>query len=131
MSKKYDEETRKHLVRYRDGEAELLLLGNERVEYLPWPTFKNSVGCVICKRDINHDQILICDGCDKEYHMYCLTPKLKKVPEGHWYCPRCKTMKGKKKGKKVKESRVRVEKLLAVQIAKKGEGVGEKWHCYQ
>merc|ERR1712023_341836 len=78
---KYDEKTMKHTVRYSDGKGEKLLLANERVEYLPWPTFQNSTGCIICKRDINHDKMLICDGCEKEYHMYCLTPKLKKVPE--------------------------------------------------
>ena len=100
---KYDAETQKHTVRYRDGEAEKLLLANERIEYLPWPTFQNSKGCVVCRKDVNHDKMLICDECDKEYHMYCLTPKLTKVPEGHWYCPRCTA--GKKKKKKLKRGR--------------------------
>ena len=47
---KYDAETQKHTVRYRDGEAEKLLLANERIEYLPWPTFQNSKGCVVCRK---------------------------------------------------------------------------------
>lgn len=24
-----------------------------------------------------------------EYHTFCLTPPLEKIPEGDWYCPRC------------------------------------------
>ena len=31
--------------------------------------------------DVNHDgQLLLCDGCNKGYHTFCLQPKLKRVP---------------------------------------------------
>ena len=26
------------------------------------------------------------DGCDQGFHIYCLTPKLKKIPEDDWFC---------------------------------------------
>merc|ERR1711990_712513 len=33
--------------------------------------------------------LLLCDepGCPYVYHMHCLTPALKEVPEGDWFCP--------------------------------------------
>jgi len=34
--------------------------------------------------------MLLCDRCDNAYHMYCLKPKLKSIPQGDWFCPECK-----------------------------------------
>jgi len=38
------------------------------------------------------NEILLCDGpgCEKAYHLGCLRPPLKRVPEGDWLCPSCK-----------------------------------------
>lgn len=41
---------------------------------VPW-----SEGCALCGRDDSPDKTLICDRCDREIHMFCLEPKLKKV----------------------------------------------------
>ncbi|CAN0300560.1 unnamed protein product, partial [Discosporangium mesarthrocarpum] len=46
-------------------------------------------GCVACHSGGDEDKILLCDGCDKEFHTYCLDPPLKEVPEGQWYCVEC------------------------------------------
>lgn len=35
------------------------------------------------------DALLLCDGCDKGYHMACLPDQLHDVPEGQWLCPEC------------------------------------------
>jgi len=36
-------------------------------------------------------KILICDSCDDEYHIYCLDPPLKSVPNTKkWFCTTCK-----------------------------------------
>ena len=35
------------------------------------------------------DAMLECDGCLCGYHLDCLTPKLKRVPDGDWHCPKC------------------------------------------
>ena len=29
--------------------------------------------------------MLLCDGCDDAYHMFCLDPPLRSIPEGDWY----------------------------------------------
>lgn len=39
--------------------------------------------CQVCGvGDIDEDCILICDGCDQEYHTYCLTPAIHEIPAG-------------------------------------------------
>jgi hypothetical protein len=36
-------------------------------------------------------QIILCDKCDKGWHMFCLKPKMKKIPKGDWICPACES----------------------------------------
>ena len=37
--------------------------------------------------------MLLCDGCDKGYHTYCIEPPIEEVPEGDWFCPKCQEKK--------------------------------------
>ncbi|CBZ52311.1 hypothetical protein NCLIV_020980 [Neospora caninum Liverpool] len=46
-------------------------------------------GCQVCGRDTDWEQLLLCDGCEDGYHLYCLTPRFYAVPEGPWYCRQC------------------------------------------
>jgi hypothetical protein len=32
---------------------------------------------------------VLCDMCDSGYHLDCLEPKLKDIPEGEWICKVC------------------------------------------
>ena len=41
--------------------------------------------CEICG---DGGDLLICDGCEKSYHPQCVD--LKEIPEGDWFCPKCK-----------------------------------------
>ena len=43
-------------------------------------------GCFVCRLDNDHSNLLLCEGCNGEYHTYCLTPKLKAIPKDDWYC---------------------------------------------
>lgn len=45
--------------------------------------------CFACKSNIFEEDILLCDGCDVEYHRRCLTVPLSTTPEGEWYCVDC------------------------------------------
>jgi hypothetical protein len=47
------------------------------------------VPCEICKSPKHAAVLLLCDSCDRGWHLYCLTPPLKTVPEGDWICPQC------------------------------------------
>uniref|UniRef100_A0A1J3EE40 Protein CHROMATIN REMODELING 4 n=1 Tax=Noccaea caerulescens TaxID=107243 RepID=A0A1J3EE40_NOCCA len=46
----------------------------------------NYFECVIC--DLGGD-LLCCDSCPRTYHTECLTPPLKRIPNGKWICPKC------------------------------------------
>ncbi|PIA16685.1 JmjC-domain-containing protein, partial [Coemansia reversa NRRL 1564] len=45
--------------------------------------------CEVCKSGENDDSMLICDGCDRGFHMYCLNPPLEAIPTNDWYCDSC------------------------------------------
>ncbi|KAL1523034.1 hypothetical protein AB1Y20_017996 [Prymnesium parvum] len=45
--------------------------------------------CRVCFCGDDAETILLCDSCDSGYHMHCLSPPLRTVPEGDWYCPDC------------------------------------------
>ncbi|XP_072171683.1 bromodomain adjacent to zinc finger domain protein 1A-like isoform X2 [Diadema setosum] len=45
--------------------------------------------CRMCRRGGNPEQMLLCDGCNRGHHMFCLKPPLKKVPQGDWFCKDC------------------------------------------
>lgn len=47
-------------------------------------------GCKICHRDVDHPNLLLCESCNDEYHTYCLNPPLQCVPEGDFFCDKCK-----------------------------------------
>lgn len=48
------------------------------------PSF--GTGCLTCDHDDDHANLLLCEGCNDEYHTYCLDPPLKSVPPGDWFC---------------------------------------------
>ncbi|KAG7521278.1 bromodomain adjacent to zinc finger domain protein 2A [Solea senegalensis] len=56
---------------------------------IAWERSVTKVTCQVCRKGDNDDCLLLCDGCDRGCHMYCLRPKLTQVPEGDWFCPTC------------------------------------------
>ncbi|TBU33002.1 PLU-1-like protein-domain-containing protein [Dichomitus squalens] len=45
--------------------------------------------CEICLKKDHGEQMLICDGCDCGFHMFCLDPPLANIPRGQWFCHSC------------------------------------------
>ncbi|KAI0775906.1 PLU-1-like protein-domain-containing protein [Trametes elegans] len=45
--------------------------------------------CEICLKKDQGEKMLICDGCDCGFHMFCLDPPLSNVPRGQWFCHTC------------------------------------------
>lgn len=52
-----------------------------------------NMACVECDSKSQAHSMLLCDGCDDGYHMACIDPPLKVIPEGEWYCTECLEMK--------------------------------------
>ncbi|KAK7836011.1 hypothetical protein U0070_004102 [Myodes glareolus] len=46
--------------------------------------------CKICRKKGDAENMVLCDGCDRGHHTYCVRPKLKVIPEGDWFCPECR-----------------------------------------
>lgn len=53
------------------------------------PPQVDSYICRICSRGDEDDKLLLCDGCDDNYHIFCLLPPLPEIPKGIWRCPKC------------------------------------------
>uniref|UniRef100_G1KAL1 Bromodomain adjacent to zinc finger domain protein 1A n=1 Tax=Anolis carolinensis TaxID=28377 RepID=G1KAL1_ANOCA len=58
--------------------------------------------CKMCRKKGDAESMVLCDDCDRGYHIYCIRPKLKGiylfitwhlypvVPDGDWFCPECR-----------------------------------------
>uniref|UniRef100_A0A3Q3WWL3 [histone H3]-trimethyl-L-lysine(4) demethylase n=1 Tax=Mola mola TaxID=94237 RepID=A0A3Q3WWL3_MOLML len=53
------------------------------------PQCVDSFVCRMCGRGDDDEKLLLCDGCDDNYHTYCLLPPLTDPPKGNWRCPKC------------------------------------------
>jgi len=42
--------------------------------------------------------MLLCDKCNKGFHIYCLPNPLKTIPEGDWFCSECAPVKSSRSG---------------------------------
>ncbi|KAG1292260.1 hypothetical protein G6F66_007116 [Rhizopus arrhizus] len=58
----------------------------------------NNDTCEICHRTEDEENLLLCDGCNRGYHLYCLKPPLSGVPKNDWYCLQCLAAVGKDYG---------------------------------
>lgn len=48
----------------------------------------------------NEEEMLLCDGCDRGFHMGCLKPPLKTVPKGDWFCHDCRPIHIQRRSRK-------------------------------
>ncbi|TRY98413.1 hypothetical protein DNTS_004962 [Danionella cerebrum] len=51
--------------------------------------FVDSFVCRMCGRGDEDEKLMLCDGCDDNYHTFCLIPPLTDPPKGNWRCPKC------------------------------------------
>ncbi|CAI5733452.1 unnamed protein product [Peronospora destructor] len=55
--------------------------------YDGWASWQT--GCCVCGKTDNSEELLLCDQCDGEVHMYCATPEITELPDGEWFCGYC------------------------------------------
>uniref|UniRef100_A0A673M0X4 [histone H3]-trimethyl-L-lysine(4) demethylase n=1 Tax=Sinocyclocheilus rhinocerous TaxID=307959 RepID=A0A673M0X4_9TELE len=53
------------------------------------PVCVDSFVCRMCGRGDEDEKLLLCDGCEDNYHTFCLIPPLSDPPKGNWRCPKC------------------------------------------
>ena len=46
--------------------------------------------CFVCGEKKGAATMLLCDRCQRGWHMACSTPPLSTLPSGDWICPRCR-----------------------------------------
>lgn len=56
----------------------------------PGDGVEDDTPCEVCGSVAAEPPMLLCDKCDKGYHISCLTPPLTLIPRGRWFCPGCK-----------------------------------------
>ena len=54
-------------------------------------SFVDNIFCGICRGTQDENLLLLCDGCDKGFHCFCLNPPLEEVPINEWYCDSCQS----------------------------------------
>ncbi|KAL4351412.1 hypothetical protein GQ457_06G043160 [Hibiscus cannabinus] len=54
----------------------------ERADY-------SDIICEQCGSGERPEELLLCDKCDKGFHMRCLRPIVARIPIGSWLCPKC------------------------------------------
>ncbi|KAE8125468.1 hypothetical protein FH972_020273 [Carpinus fangiana] len=74
------------------------LLQPQRPDHPKWnpPSrdyMNKAVTCQLCQLTISEvDNVLLCDACEKGYHLKCMQPNQKGIPRGEWHCMRCLTL---------------------------------------
>ncbi|CAM9856355.1 unnamed protein product, partial [Choristocarpus tenellus] len=48
----------------------------------------------VCGESEEKGTIVLCDGCDAEYHIACCSPPLSRPPVGDWHCLPCQSKRG-------------------------------------
>ncbi|CAD5175294.1 unnamed protein product, partial [Musa acuminata subsp. malaccensis] len=57
----------------------------------------DAIRCEECGSGESADKLLLCDRCDRGFHLFCLRPILACVPKGLWFCPPCSAEKRPKR----------------------------------
>ena len=55
--------------------------------------------CEICSSADDADNMLLCDKCNRGYHLKCVVPAMPSIPEGEWFCQKCEAKRASSKGK--------------------------------
>ncbi len=68
----------------------------------------DSYFCQLCSSFDEADKMLLCNDCDKGFHMFCMDPPLKFLPpsDEEWFCAACSSKRKKNSVSKDKEKQL-------------------------
>uniref|UniRef100_A0A3B4X7X2 Tyrosine-protein kinase BAZ1B n=1 Tax=Seriola lalandi dorsalis TaxID=1841481 RepID=A0A3B4X7X2_SERLL len=56
---------------------------------IKWDMSAENARCKVCRRKGDDEKLILCDECNKAFHLFCLRPALYRIPHGEWLCPAC------------------------------------------
>ncbi|XP_061924236.1 tyrosine-protein kinase BAZ1B [Entelurus aequoreus] len=56
---------------------------------IKWDMSAENARCKVCRKKGDDEKHILCDECNKAFHLFCLRPVLHRIPEGEWLCPAC------------------------------------------
>eukprot|EP00854_Cymbomonas_tetramitiformis_P034276 gene34276-biopygen23631 len=80
----------------------------------------------VCRKADGEAEMLLCDTCNKGYHLWCLTPALSEVPEGEWLCPRCSGTGMQAAHAEVATQESKASRVLEDRLGMKNQRLNEK-----
>lgn len=65
-----------------------------------WEEQLDNLPCSICEQNIqdDDDKLLLCDDCNRGFHIFCLNPPLMEIPKEAWFCEECEEKNEKSSG---------------------------------
>ncbi|KAK7385124.1 hypothetical protein VNO78_30835 [Psophocarpus tetragonolobus] len=82
--------------------------------------------CQVCLTDKDDIKIVLCDGCDHAYHIYCMKPPRNSIPRGRWFCIKCDAgIQAIRQARKAYESN---KGKIGQDDSKPTEDVNNKWN---
>ncbi|XP_057695395.1 tyrosine-protein kinase BAZ1B [Corythoichthys intestinalis] len=56
---------------------------------IKWDMSAENARCKVCRKKGDDEKLILCDECNKAFHLFCLRPVLHRIPEGEWSCTAC------------------------------------------
>uniref|UniRef100_A0A8D0HGB3 Tyrosine-protein kinase BAZ1B n=1 Tax=Sphenodon punctatus TaxID=8508 RepID=A0A8D0HGB3_SPHPU len=56
---------------------------------IKWDMSAENARCKVCRKKGEDDKLILCDECNKAFHLFCLRPALYEIQDGEWQCPAC------------------------------------------
>ncbi|KAM9812880.1 tyrosine-protein kinase BAZ1B isoform X1 [Syngnathus typhle] len=56
---------------------------------IKWDMSAENARCKVCRKKGDDEKLILCDECNKAFHLFCLRPVLHRIPEGEWLCTAC------------------------------------------
>lgn len=113
-------------ILYHEGNQRILSVQTEAEKVEKDVELVSAMVCQSCRGGHYEDKIILCDRCDRGWHLFCLTPPMKKVPKGDWVCPICDAIR--KGGDKKTQLPGASEMLSLQEFEKRAKAFDKVWY---